>query len=141
MEVGLMEVLNDRLKEIILKAKHNRIRKAEHEEGIRELNKEFDMLSNEAAQYFQSDVNKMFNFPEIGKVKLEIKPCFTVKNRQAMIEALKSDPNTLSFVKEDYNEASLKAHLALVLSKEGVIPYDEEIVSQYDKPILRFKQS
>lgn len=136
----MKEILDPRLKELVEEAQKNRLDYTEAEGKKKELNNRFDAISHEAQQYFNDDVNQFYNLPGLGLVKLEIKPCFTIKDKNGMIEELKADESLSHFIEEGFNEKRVKGLILERLIEDGILPFKEGLISQYDKPILKFKK-
>jgi chromosome segregation ATPase len=76
----------------------------------------------------------------IGRVALEIDPCFTVLagNRPELIRRLKQNEDTLALVKEDVNPKTLAKFCREAFVQNGCYPHNE-LIQVYNKPVLKFK--
>lgn len=132
-----MSVLTDEVKAMLNEAYTLTEEKKGIEDRLKEINKRLIQISAAAQEHFEGEEISIKGV----KVYLQIEPCFNVlaKDKQALITAMKNDPNAAGIVKEDYHPSTFKAYMKERLLNDGELPY-KGLVSQYNKPTLKFRR-
>jgi len=117
------------------------------EEKITALNVKIDEISVQAhkeivVEYDDDTESLEIVLTGVGRVILDIDPCFTVLagNKPELIKRLKENEDTLALVKEDVNTNTLKKYCRESFAQNGMYPH-AELIQVYNKPVLKFKAS